>query len=53
MPEKIMTGAEVLERTQEISAELGRTYGQLQDALLTPLVKKTVGLMEDKRLIDD
>lgn len=48
---QIMTAKEVLIRSTEISAELGRTYGQLQTELLHPLMKITIKQMEELNLL--
>ena len=41
-----MTAEEVLQRSKEQSEELGKTYGRLQTALLTPLVKRFFNIIE-------
>ena len=40
-----MTATEVLERTADLSRLLGATYGRLQNELLSPLVRRALGIL--------
>ena len=47
----IMSASEALERSTGISNQMGETYGRLQRALLLPLMRRSIAIMEEKGLI--